>query len=44
MGYETFTVEKRGAAEWVTLNRPEVLNAISLQMVQIGRASCRERV
>lgn len=33
MGYETFTVEKRGAAEWVTLNRPEVLNAISLQMV-----------
>lgn len=34
MGYETFTVEKRDGADWVTLNRPEVLNAISLQMVR----------
>ncbi|MFY7837548.1 MAG: enoyl-CoA hydratase/isomerase family protein [Novosphingobium sp.] len=34
MSYQTFTIEKRGAADWLTLNRPEVLNAISLQMVQ----------
>lgn len=34
MDYETFTVEKRGAADWLTLNRPDVLNAISLQMVR----------
>lgn len=34
MTYETFIIEKRGAADWVTLNRPEVLNAISLQMVR----------
>lgn len=34
MSYQTFTIEKRGAADWLTLNRPQVLNAISLQMVQ----------
>ncbi|NLR72350.1 enoyl-CoA hydratase/isomerase family protein [Novosphingobium sp. ERN07] len=34
MGYQTFTIEKRGAADWLTLNRPDVLNAISLLMVQ----------
>lgn len=33
MDYATFTVERRGQADWVTLNRPDVLNAISLQMV-----------
>lgn len=32
--YRTLTVEKRGAAEWLTLNRPEALNAISLKMVR----------
>lgn len=31
--YRTLTVEKRGAADWLTLNRPEALNAISLDMV-----------
>ena len=31
--YETIHIEKRGDADWLTLNRPESLNAISLQMV-----------
>jgi enoyl-CoA hydratase/carnithine racemase len=31
--YETITIEKRGAVDWLTLNRPERLNAISLRMV-----------
>src|SRR4051794_34981552 len=31
--YETITVEKRGQVDWVTLNRPESLNAITGQMV-----------
>jgi len=31
--YETIKVEKRGAVDWLTLNRPESLNAISLRMV-----------
>lgn len=34
MRYQTITVEKRGAADWLTLNRPDVFNAISLQMVE----------
>ena len=33
MSYNTITVEKRGAADWLTLNRPDVFNAISLEMV-----------
>ncbi len=33
MTYRTITIEKRGAADWLTLNRPEMLNAISLEMV-----------
>ena len=33
MEYATFIVERRGQADWVTFNRPDVLNAISLQMV-----------
>ena len=33
-GYETITVEKRGPVDWLTLNRPEVLNAISVDMVR----------
>jgi enoyl-CoA hydratase/carnithine racemase len=32
MTYETIIVEKRGQVDWVTLNRPQSLNAISLQM------------
>lgn len=31
--YETIIVEKRGAADWLTLNRPDSLNAISTLMV-----------
>ncbi|MCB1685676.1 MAG: enoyl-CoA hydratase-related protein [Pseudomonadales bacterium] len=31
--YETLLIEKEGAVDWLTLNRPESLNAISLQMV-----------
>lgn len=31
--YETITVEKRGEADWLTLNRPEAMNAINLTMV-----------
>ncbi len=33
MTYRTITVERRGAADWLTLNRPEAMNAISLEMV-----------
>lgn len=31
--YKTLIVEKRGEVDWLTLNRPEALNSISLQMV-----------
>ncbi len=34
MTYRTITVEKRGAADWLTLNRPAVFNALSLEMVE----------
>lgn len=30
--YETFTVEKRGQVDWVTLNRPEAFNTITPTM------------
>ncbi len=30
--YRTFIIEKRGAADWLTLNRPDALNAVSLAM------------
>lgn len=33
MTYQTITIEKRGAADWLTLNRPDSLNAITGQMV-----------
>ena len=32
-GYETLLIEKRGAADWVTLNRPGALNAMSRTMM-----------
>ena len=32
--YTTFTIEKRGRADWLTLNRPDQLNAISLKMAE----------
>jgi enoyl-CoA hydratase/carnithine racemase len=32
MTYQTLAIERRGAAEWVTLNRPERLNAIDTAM------------
>jgi enoyl-CoA hydratase/carnithine racemase len=31
--YQTITIEKRGAVDWLTLNRPESLNAITTEMV-----------
>jgi len=31
--YETIRIERRGAADWLTLNRPDALNAITAQMV-----------
>jgi enoyl-CoA hydratase/carnithine racemase len=31
--YSTILVEKRGQVDWLTLNRPESLNAISIEMV-----------
>lgn len=31
--YQTITVEKRGHVDWLTLNRPDALNAISVEMV-----------
>lgn len=31
--YETFLVEKEGAVDWLTLNRPDALNTLSLTMV-----------
>jgi enoyl-CoA hydratase/carnithine racemase len=32
--YTTLTVEKRGAADWLTLSRPDQLNAINSEMVR----------
>ena len=31
--YSTFSIEKREVVDWVTLNRPESLNAITVEMV-----------
>lgn len=31
--YQTLRIDKEGAVDWLTLNRPESLNAISLEMV-----------
>ncbi|MET0369777.1 MAG: enoyl-CoA hydratase/isomerase family protein [Sphingobium sp.] len=33
MTYQTIHIEKRGPADWLTLNRPDALNAISVEMV-----------
>lgn len=33
MTYETLRIDKQGAVDWLTLNRPDHLNAISLKMV-----------
>ena len=32
MNYETILIEKRGEVDWVTLNRPQSLNAINTVM------------
>lgn len=34
MSYQTIHVEKRGAVDWLTLNRPQALNAISHLMAE----------
>ena len=34
MAYEHLIVEKRGAADWVTLNRPEQLNTLNPQLLR----------
>jgi enoyl-CoA hydratase/carnithine racemase len=31
--YETILIEKRGQVDWVSLNRPEAMNAINTPMV-----------
>jgi len=31
--YQTLTIEKRGQVDWLTLNRPASLNAITLEMI-----------
>jgi len=33
-GWKTISVEKRGQVDWLTLNRPDAMNAISLEMVE----------
>lgn len=33
MSYETISIEKRGQVDWLTLNRPDSLNAINTPMV-----------
>ena len=32
-GYETILLERRGRTGWITLNRPEVLNALNLRLM-----------
>src|SRR5512140_2076982 len=32
-GYQTLKIEKRGAADWLTLDRPAALNAMSERMI-----------
>ena len=34
MTYRTITVEKRGAADWLTLNRPDQRNAMTFAMYE----------
>jgi enoyl-CoA hydratase/carnithine racemase len=34
MAYETLLVDKRGAADWVTLNRPAAMNTLNAVMVE----------
>jgi len=31
--YETLLVEKKGAVDWVTMNRPEALNSLNTMLV-----------
>ena len=47
-GYETLSVEKRGQVDWLTLNRPDSVNAIDTPLVTelgdyFGRAGRRSR-
>ena len=40
--YNTITIESRGPVDWLTLNRPEAMNAISLEMVREGSLEIRQ--
>jgi enoyl-CoA hydratase/carnithine racemase len=33
MDYDTLKIEKEGAVDWVTLNRPEALNSLNITLV-----------
>ena len=40
VGYETLSVEKRGQVDWLTLNRPDSVNAIDTPLVtELGTTS-----
>ena len=32
-GYQTLSLEKRGAADWLTLNRPDAMNTLNARMI-----------
>lgn len=42
--YATLRIEKRGAADWLTLDRPEVLNAMNARMIEELAGYFAERV
>ncbi|MDA0270441.1 MAG: enoyl-CoA hydratase/isomerase family protein [Chloroflexi bacterium] len=42
MGYEALTFERRGQVALVTLNRPEMMNALNKQLQEDTRAACAE--